>query len=392
VLYERGVRPLLFRAARGDAETVHQRTLAGLARLARHPVALAAVARVYGADEPTLARTVFGVRFPHPVGLAAGMDKDGVALRAWPAFGFGFVEVGTVTRHAQPGNPRPRLLRLPDSGAIVNRMGFNNAGAPALAARLAALGPLPVPLGISLGRSKVTPEDEAVADYAESLRLLHHCADYVAVNVSSPNTPGLRSLQERDRLAELVGALAAEASALASAPGGPRHPSRSGPVPLLVKIAPDLSDTAVGEVLQVCADAGVSGVIATNTTLGRSGLAPADTALGAAEAGGLSGRPLAERALEVVRLVVRETGGRLPVVGVGGVRDADGARRLLDAGASLLQVYTGLVYRGPGLAREIVRGLAADAVGEGAGSRAPAGAGRAGSRAGVGGGRQEVAG
>jgi dihydroorotate dehydrogenase len=320
-------RPLLFRL---DAEEAHEWTLRRLAALP--PVALAALRRVYARSAP---RTVFGVRFPNPVGLAAGLDKDGRALPAWPALGFGFVEVGTVTRHAQPGNPTPRLFRLPASGAVVNRMGFNNAGAAALAVRLAALGPLPVPLGVSLGKSKVTPLDEAVEDYVFSLRAVRPYADYLAVNVSSPNTPGLRALQDRPALAGLLAALRAEA----------------GPTPVLVKVAPDLTDHALGEVLEVCAEHGVAGVIATNTTVSREGVAPVEAAL-AGEAGGLSGRPLAERAREVVTFVAKRS--ELPVIGVGGILVPDDALRLFDAGASLVQLFTGLVYAGPALVRRIV--------------------------------------
>jgi dihydroorotate dehydrogenase len=284
---------------------------------------------------------VFGVHFPNPVGLAAGMDKDGVALPAWPALGFGFVEVGTVTRHAQPGNDRPRLFRLPASEAVINRMGFNNRGAQALADRLARLGPLSVPLGISLGKSKVTPVERAVEDYRHSMRVLGPHGDYFAVNISSPNTPGLRSLQDRAALNELLAGVQEE------------NDERR---PLLVKIAPDLADSAISELLEVCGEHEISGVIATNTTLGRDGLAATDQAK-ASQAGGLSGRPLAARALEVVRLVHKETGGRLPIIGVGGVFDPDSAQRMIDAGADLVQVYTGFIYEGPGLIRKINRSL-----------------------------------
>jgi dihydroorotate dehydrogenase len=290
---------------------------------------------------------VFGVRFPNPVGLAAGMDKDGRALPAWAALGFGFVEVGTVTRHPQPGNPRPRLFRLRSSEAIINRMGFNNAGAQTLAARLERLGPLSVPLGISLGKSKITPVEEAVEDYCASLRALYRHGDYFAVNISSPNTPGLRSLQDRTALTELLGELNSTAAEL----------SRGGAAkPILVKIAPDLTDSAIGELLEVCAEHDVSGLIATNTTLGRSGLAEADAGL-ADEAGGLSGRPLATRARDVVQFVSKETDGKLPIIGVGGIFSADDARRMVDAGASLVQVYTGFIYEGPGLVRRITKAL-----------------------------------
>nr|WP_324143966.1 quinone-dependent dihydroorotate dehydrogenase [Intrasporangium sp.] len=338
MIYERVVRPALFRLGGGDAETAHHTTIAALSRLARVPPAVAALRRWNGVDD---SRTVFGVRFPSAVGLAAGMDKDGAALRAWPALGFGFVEVGTVTRHAQPGNPRPRLFRLRASGAIINRMGFNNEGADALAARLAALGPIGVPLGISIGKSKVTPVEEAVGDYVHSMRALRRFADYVAINVSSPNTPGLRGLQDRVVLDELVAALQAEA----------------GGTPLLVKIAPDLTLEAITEVLQVCADHAVAGLIATNTTTSRDGLSLRDAGL-AAEAGGLSGRPLTERAREVAAFIHREATD-LPIIGVGGISTVDDARRMLDAGASLLQLYTGFIYGGPPLVRAINRAVAA---------------------------------
>jgi dihydroorotate dehydrogenase len=328
MIFERGVRPALFRIGGGDAEAAHEWMLRRLRGLSRRPALLATLRGRYAVRAP---RRVFGVDFPNPVGLAAGMDKDGVALPAWPALGFGFVEVGTVTRHAQPGNPRPRLYRLPASEAIVNRMGFNNAGAVALAERLAALGALGVPLGISLGKSKVTPLEDAVEDYLASYKAVRDHADYIAVNVSSPNTPGLRALQDRAHLDALLSALVGE-------------------VPVLVKIAPDLTERAIAEALEVCLDRGAAGVIATNTTLSRPG-----SAAGATPEGGLSGRPLAARAREVVSFVHRETAGRLPVVGVGGILDPDDAARLFDAGASLVQLYTGFVYRGPALVRAIAR-------------------------------------
>jgi dihydroorotate dehydrogenase len=335
VSYQRLARPILFRLGGGDAEAAHEWTLRRLAGLARRPAVLAALRRLHAVSAP---RTVFGLHFANPVGLAAGMDKDGRALPAWPALGFGFVEVGTVTRHPQPGNPKPRVFRLPASRAVINRMGFNNAGAEALAARLAALGRLPVPLGISLGKSKVTPLDEAVDDYVHSLRVLHPYADYVAVNVSSPNTPGLRALQDREQLAELLEALRAEA----------------GGKPILVKVAPDLTDHALGELLDVCAGYGVAGLVATNTTVSRDGLAPADEGR-AGEAGGLSGRPLTQRALDVVTFVTKRS--ELPVIGVGGIMATEDALRMFDAGASLVQLYTGLIYAGPALVKAINRGL-----------------------------------
>ena len=328
--FRRTVRPVLFRLGGGDAETAHEFTLRRLAGLGARSRAL--LRRRYAVDNPVEA---FGVRFPNPVGLAAGMDKNGAALPAWPALGFGFVEVGTVTAHAQPGNDRPRLFRLPDSEAVINRMGFNNAGAAALAARLESLGPLGYPLGISLGKSKVTPLAEAVEDYLASFNLLQRYADYIAVNVSSPNTPGLRTLQDRTALASLLGAL-------------------TGRRPVLVKIAPDLTEPAIAELLEVCLAHGAAGVIATNTTLARDGLAAADQPR-ATEAGGLSGRPLTERARKVVHFVHQETGGALPIIGVGGIVEPDDAARLFDAGASLVQLYSGFIYRGPALVRAVAR-------------------------------------
>jgi dihydroorotate dehydrogenase len=275
------------------------------------------------------------------------MDKDGIALPSWVALGFGHVEVGTVTWHPQPGNPQPRLYRLPASEALINRMGFNNHGSQALASRLRAYGPLPVPLGISIGKSKVTPVADAVADYRSSLRVLYPYGDYFAVNVSSPNTPGLRSLQDRDQLDDLLAGLVEEATDLA---GDGRAK------PILVKIAPDLTDHAIGELLGVCADRGVAGLIATNTTLARDDIALDDRDIGK-QPGGLSGRPLAKRARAVVEFVHRETGGALPVIGVGGIGSVDDALRMLDAGASLIQLHTGFIYAGPGLVRSIGRAV-----------------------------------
>lgn len=336
MLFERAVRPYLFRIRGGDPEAAHDWTLRRLSQLARRPAALAALRRRYAVPAPC---TAFGLRFPNAVGLAAGLDKDATALAAWPALGFGFVEVGTVTRHPQPGNERPRLHRLPASEALLNRMGLNNRGARALAERLAVRGRPPVPLGISLGKSRATELTGAVDDYLASYRVLREHADYVAINVSTPNTPGVRTLQDRGYLDALLDALV-------------------GDKPVLVKIAPDLSDQAIGEVLEVCTDRGAAGIIATNTTTARDGLAPPDRPL-AGHPGGLSGRPLAGRAREVVAFVHRQTAGALPVVGVGGVMTPDDAARMRDAGACLVQLFTGFVYHGPGLVRAAARRLAA---------------------------------
>ena len=342
-MYGRVVRPVLFRLGKGDAEVAHEQTLRGLRLMNRVPGAAAALSRAFGAG---LERTVFGVRFPGPVGLAAGMDKNGVALPAWRALGFGFVEVGTVTAHAQPGNPQPRLFRLVEHEAVINRMGFNNLGSSALAARLEGYGPLGYPLGISIGKSKVTPLEDAVEDYVTSLRRLYRYGDYFAVNVSSPNTPGLRSLQDGGQLRELLTALHAEAAGLSI--GGFEGK------PILVKIAPNLAPQAIDELLAVCTDVGVTNIIATNTTIGRTGVEGHPLA---GEVGGLSGRPLTEIAAKTVAHIHAETAGTLPIIGVGGILEPSDASRLFDAGASLVQVFTGLIYRGPGLIRRINRSL-----------------------------------
>ncbi len=335
--------PVLFALTRDDPEVAHRLAMQRLSLLSRVPSLLALVSRAYTVSYPALERQVFGVRFPNPVGLAAGFDKDGEALPALAALGFGFLEIGTVTWHAQPGNPRPRIFRMPVAGALINRMGFNNEGATALATRLAQTPTVPVPIGISLGKSRCTPLEEAIEDYCASFRTLAPYGDFFTVNVSSPNTPGLRTLQDRDHLDALLAALQGEAQSYA---GGKTAP------PLLVKIAPDLTQAAISEVLTVCADHAISGIIATNTTRVGEG-----TTRPTCETGGLSGRPLTERARRIVRFISRETGGRMPIIGTGGIFTPDDARRMLDAGAALVQVYTGFIYQGPGIARTINRSL-----------------------------------
>jgi dihydroorotate dehydrogenase len=355
VIYRRLVRPVLFRAYGGDAERVHEQTLRALSVLGR-PGPVRAVASGLLARHRQPVR-VAGIEFPSLVGVAAGLDKDGVAVRSWAALGFGFAELGTVTAHPQPGNDRPRLFRLPRSRAIINRMGFNNAGAAALADRLAAAGvrrgngAVGMPVGVSIGKTKVTPLAEAAEDYLTSLQLLAPYADYVAVNVSSPNTPGLRTLQDADTLAGLIGSLTAESRRLTG-------PDRT-PVPVFVKLAPDLSEDALEQAVDVVERAGAAGLIATNTTLSRDGVDPSEAAR-AAEAGGLSGAPLTLRAREVVGLLARRT--ELPIIGVGGVMTPDDGRALIDAGARLLQVYTGFIYGGPKLVSGLNARLAAPAL------------------------------
>jgi dihydroorotate dehydrogenase len=342
--YRRVLRPLLFRAYEGDAERIHEETLAAVARVGRSRPARAAIAALCARHRAPA--TVAGIQFPGRVGLAAGMDKDGVGTKTWGSLGFGYVELGTVTAQPQPGNDKPRLFRLPESRAIINRMGFNNRGAPALADRLAAIGvsrgnlAVGIPIGISIGKTKRVPLAEAAEDYLASLRAVARYADYVAINVSSPNTAGLRSLQDARTLAELVSALVNEAWQLAA--GGP-------PVPIFVKVAPDMTETALEEVVQVSTEAGAEGLIATNTTLSRDGIS-ADQPL-AAEAGGLSGAPLTQRARQVVRFLAERT--TLPIIGVGGIMSRDDGQAMLDAGASLLQIYTGYIYAGPSLVNDL---------------------------------------
>ena len=342
MFYKRMVRPVLYRMGRGDPEASHERTLRWLTGVAGKPWLRNVLSKRYAVSDP---RRVFGIDFPNAVGLAAGMDKNGVAVDAWPALGFGFVEIGTVTWRAQPGNPRPRLYRLPDSEALINRMGFNNDGAQALAGRLGTAPRPSVPIGISLGKSKSTPLDQAVDDYLASFTALYRYGDYFAVNVSSPNTPGLRNLQGAAELSAILGALYQEGVHLAQ--GGQ-------PKPILVKIAPDLTEHAIGQALEVCLSHGVSGIIAANTTLGRDGVADTDLDR-AAQPGGLSGAPLHGITRSIVSFVHRETAGRLPIIGVGGITAAEHAGELIDAGASLVQLYTGLVYSGPGLVAKAAR-------------------------------------
>jgi dihydroorotate dehydrogenase len=281
---------------------------------------------------------LFGLEFPNRVGLAAGMDKNAAALGAWEAMGFGFLEAGTITALPQPGNPKPRCFRHPEQRALLNRMGFNNAGASAVARRLGKLkasGRWPaVPVGINIGKSKVTPNEQAASDYVTSFKLLQPYGDYFAINVSSPNTPELRALQERDSLARII-------RAVRMVDGGK---------PVLVKIAPDLDEAQIAEIAEVAAAEGLAGIIATNTTLDQNCLPPS-----ARQAGGLSGAPLTQRATEVIKILRRHT--NLPIVASGGVMSAADARQKIDAGANLVQIYTGFVYAGPALIREITAGL-----------------------------------
>lgn len=363
--YQLLIRPILFSGLQTDPEWLHHQSLKILSQLdqphpnwithwtrqrLRHSCALA---------DARLRQTLWGLEFSNPMGLAAGFDKDGVASGIWPNFGFGFAELGTVTLQAQPGNPQPRLFRLVQDRAVLNRMGFNNQGATAMAKRLEsrwrspdqaapdqATVPRSFPLGINLGKSKVTPLEAAAEDYVGSFRLLQPWGDYFVVNVSSPNTPGLRSLQDKAQLSPILAALQQENTA---------HK------PLLVKIAPDLEWEAIADVIELAQTHRLAGIIATNTTIQRSGLKtqiiqktgnPVTE-----EAGGISGAPVRQRSTEVIRFIYKETQGQLPIIGVGGVFTADDAWEKITAGASLVQVYTGWIYQGPWMVRRILEGL-----------------------------------
>jgi dihydroorotate dehydrogenase len=327
--YERFVRPLLFAL---DPETAHHLAISLLRTASDVDLLLRVLKCFQPAAKP---KTLFGLKFPNPIGLAAGFDKNGVAVPAWAALGFGFIEIGTVTARPQPGNPKPRIFRYAEQQALINYLGFNNEGADIVSNRLRQLresGRWPkIPVGINIGKSKTTPLDQAPADYLHSFRRLNKFADYIVLNVSSPNTPGLRWLQERESLSILLRGIGAE--------------NRTGK-PILVKIAPDLSSEQLEEIIAACEENRVAAIIATNTTLDHSSIPPARDQIG-----GLSGAPLREKSTALVRAITKRS--TIPVIASGGILDAESAREKIEAGAQLLQIYTGYIYRGPGLLREI---------------------------------------
>jgi dihydroorotate dehydrogenase len=336
MLYQ-SIRPLLFRL---DPEIAHHLTLAGLQALTK----LGKFNPLRRTNQGS-ARTVMGLGFPNPVGLAAGLDKNGDCIEGFAALGFGFIEIGTVTPRPQPGNVLPRLFRLPEAESIINRMGFNNKGVDHLVRRVQAA-KFDGVLGINIGKNRDTPVERALDDYLECLRKVYAHAGYVTVNISSPNTPGLRDLQTGDSLEALLAGLAAEREALAQT-----HGRR---VPLAVKIAPDLDADEIKDIAAALVRHGIDAVIATNTTASREGV---EHLKHGGEAGGLSGRPVFAKSTAVVRQLAAALQGKLPIIACGGIFSAADARQKLDAGASLVQIYSGLIYKGPGLVREIVRGL-----------------------------------
>lgn len=346
LLLYRMVKPLLFRM---DPESAHHLIVDGMGAATRIPGAGTLLSAIWGVGEtPDLAVDLFGLHFAHPVGLAAGLDKNAKAVAGFSRIGLSFLEVGTVTPLAQPGNERPRLFRLPPDEALINRMGFNNEGAAAMAGRLERFKHRRIPLAVNIGKNKITPNERAADDYRECLRRLYPYGDFFVVNISSPNTPDLRALQHGGELPVLLAAVKEEMGLQAERHGGPVKP-------ILVKIAPDNTDEQLAYMAEVIAGSGMSGIIATNTTVEREGL----THRHAGEAGGLSGRPLAQKSTEVIRTLYALTGGKLPIIGSGGVFDADDAYAKIRAGASLVEIYTALIYRGPGLLRRMHRGLRA---------------------------------
>jgi dihydroorotate dehydrogenase len=336
-LYRSIIRPVLFEQ---DSEKIHDHTMRLLSRISRSPVLCELLGAMFAA--PRLPVEVFGLQFPNPVGLAAGMDKQAAAVPIWQQLGFGFCELGGVTWHPQPGNPKPRMFRIVADSALINRMGFNNPGAPAMAERLAdwrARGQWPNhPVGINLGKSKLTPLEKAADDYAMSLRVLYPHADFFVINVSSPNTPNLRQLQDKAALDEVLAAVQQV------------RRDQTARKPILVKVAPDLSFEALDEIVALTGPREVDGIVATNTTITRP---DSENAI-YSETGGLSGAPLRTRSTEIIRHLAQSG---LPVIGAGGIFTAADAYEKLQAGASLVQLYTGLVYEGPSIARDIVAGL-----------------------------------
>lgn len=331
-MYQRLLRPIFFLF---DPEKIHHVSF----RLIRwvHAIGLGPVIRrYYHLNHPGLKREVFGLTFPNPVGLAAGFDKDALAYRELANFGFGFIEIGTVTPKPQEGNPKKRLFRLTDDQGVINRMGFNNKGVDHAVSKLRR-NKGRVLIGGNIGKNKVTPNDQAVSDYCYCFEALFELVDYFVVNVSSPNTPNLRDLQEKEPLTKLLRILQE------------RNLAQETPKPILLKIAPDLTDGQLQDIIDIVQETKIAGVIATNTTLSREGLKHPNKI----ETGGLSGKPLTKRATEVIRFLHQKSGGAFPIIGVGGIHSAEDALEKIEAGASLVQLYTGFIYQGPGLIKKI---------------------------------------
>jgi len=347
MLYRSIVRPILFRL---PPESVHEFALHSLSAALSSETARRFAKRRFQ-SEPFGKLTRFGLEFRNPIGLAAGFDKNGTAAQALAALGFGFIEVGSVTSLAQPGNPRPRLFRLPRDRALINRAGFNNCGAAQLAENIRRRRPDCI-LGVNIGKSRSVEIENATADYLASFAAIYNVADYIAINVSSPNTPKLRELQRPEMLAELLKRLQQRNVELAE------RSSLERPKPLLLKIAPDLTESEIESIVDIATSLKIAGLIATNTTVSRDGLQTSPAEIEKYDQGGLSGAPLRDRSNEVIAAIHRLTRGEMPIIGVGGVFTAEDAWDKICAGASLIQLYTGFIYEGPGVARRINEGLA----------------------------------
>jgi dihydroorotate dehydrogenase len=324
-------------------ERVHHWVMAGLKATCSIGFFRKAIQSVYTLDDPKLAKEVFGLSFKNPVGLAAGFDKNAEYIEDLASFGFGFIEIGTVTPLPQPGNPKPRMFRLPADEGLINRMGFNNQGVDVVADRLSRVESNGLIIGGNIGKNKATPNEKAVDDYVICFDRLFDVVDYFVVNVSSPNTPGLRELQEKEPLLHILKTLQK------------RNLKNGVSKPILLKIAPDLSEAQLDDIVEIVLKSKIAGLIATNTTLNRDGLASAKTLTD--EAGGLSGKPLSQRATEVIAYLNKKSKNAFPIIGVGGIHSAKDALEKLQAGASLVQVYTGFIYEGPGLIKVINKGI-----------------------------------
>lgn len=346
MLYKHIAKPVLFRM---DAERAHHLVMDGMRAAEQWPGGLALLRGLYGVKPASdMAVEAFGIRFTNPIGLAAGLDKNAKAPLAFSSIGFGFVEVGTVTPEPQPGNEQPRLFRLPDDFALINRMGFNNEGAAAMAERLNRLKNRSVPIAVNIGKNKTTPNERAEEDYRACIRMLYPYGDFFVVNISSPNTPDLRNLQHGDELKNLLAAVDDEMNKQRQKAGGREKR-------MLVKIAPDIDDHQLDYMIEAISSSQAAGIIATNTTLSRAGLVHSN----AKETGGLSGKPLRNRSTNVIRRIYRMTEGQLPIIGSGGVFTAEDAYEKIKAGATLVEIYTGLIYHGPKIVRDIHQGLRA---------------------------------
>lgn len=327
-------------------EKAHHLTVALLKLVLSIPLVNQVFRSIYSVESPKLHRELMGLQFKNPVGLAAGFDKDGKYFRPMTALGFGFIEVGTVTPKGQIGNPQPRLFRLPEDEALINRMGFNNEGVEALVSRLQAGKPKDVIIGGNIGKNKLTPNEEATSDYTKCFEALFPYVDYFVVNVSSPNTPNLRALQEKEPLTALLSQLQQ------------LNRAKEKPKPILLKIAPDLTDGQLDDIVDIVSETGIQGIIATNTTISRAQLNTTDQALEEIGAGGLSGKPVKGRATEVIRYIRKKLPAEAVIIGVGGIQSAADAVEKLEAGADLIQIYTGLIYEGPSLIKQINQQLA----------------------------------